>query len=277
MQSKWRGRSISRWGLVQTFSRRDVAESSKSSDFLEADNVKSPIRVITAAAIFDGHDAAIGIFRRIFQSMGCDVIHLGHDRSAEDVAKAAIQEDAHLIAITSYQGGAVEMFTHTRHILDEAGFNHVVLVGGGGGTILPSEIRHLRDSGIARIYSPDDGRELGLTGMVEDAIRMVSGVDLALLSRFDDMGDVGARDHGGVAKLLTLAENGESEQLDSRLKSDGNDCPVIGLTGTGGAGKSSLTDELVLRIHRTIQKQKSHYSQLILPEKEPVGRFSETE
>ena len=173
MQSKWRGRSISRWGLVQTFSRRDVAESSKSSDSLEADNVKSPIRVITAAAIFDGHDAAIGIFRRIFQSMGCEVIHLGHDRSAEDVAKAAIQEDAHLIAITSYQGGAVEMFTHTRHILDEAGFNHVVLVGGGGGTILPSEIRHLRDSGIARIYSPDDGRELGLTGMVEDAIRMV--------------------------------------------------------------------------------------------------------
>ena len=112
-----------------------------------------PIRVITAAAIFDGHDAAIGIFRRIFQSMGCEVIHLGHDRSAEDVAKAAIQEDAHLIAITSYQGGAVEMFTHTKNILDAAGFGHVVLVGGGGGTILPSEIRHLRDSGIARIYS----------------------------------------------------------------------------------------------------------------------------
>ncbi|MEC9137877.1 MAG: cobalamin-dependent protein, partial [Candidatus Thermoplasmatota archaeon] len=146
-----------------------------------------PIRVITAAAIFDGHDAAIGIFRRIFQSMGCEVIHLGHDRSAEDVAKAAIQEDAHLIAITSYQGGAVEMFTHTKNLLDAAGFGHVVLVGGGGGTILPSEIRHLRDSGIARIYSPDDGRELGLTGMVQDAIDLVSDLDLNSESRFRNL------------------------------------------------------------------------------------------
>ena len=227
-----------RWSLGQARGRRDVAETGKSDDSPGGDGVKSPIRVITAAAIFDGHDAAIGIFRRIFQSMGCEVIHLGHDRSAEDVAKAAIQEDAHLIAITSYQGGAVEMFTHTRQILDEAGFNHVVLVGGGGGTILPSEIRHLRDSGIARIYSPDDGRELGLTGMVEDAIGMVSGVDLTLSSRFDVMQDVDARDHGSVAKLLTLAESGNSEQLGRYLKNDMDGCPVIGLTGTGGAGKS---------------------------------------
>ena len=229
---------MGRWGLGQARDRRDVAETGKSDDSSKGDSVKSPIRVITAAAIFDGHDAAIGIFRRIFQSMGCEVIHLGHDRSAEDVAKAAIQEDAHLIAITSYQGGAVEMFTHTRQILDEAGFNHIVLVGGGGGTILPSEIRHLRDSGIARIYSPDDGRELGLTGMVEDAIGMVSGVDLTLSSRFDGIQDVGARDHGGVSKLLTLVESGGSEQLGRYLKNDAGGCPVIGLTGTGGAGKS---------------------------------------
>ena len=241
---------MGRWGLGQARGRRDVAETGKSDDSPGGDSVKSPIRVITAAAIFDGHDAAIGIFRRIFQSMGCEVIHLGHDRSAEDVAKAAIQEDAHLIAITSYQGGAVEMFTHTRQILDEAGFNHIVLVGGGGGTILPSEIRHLRDSGIARIYSPDDGRELGLTGMVEDAMGMVSGVDLTLSSRFDGIQDVDARDHGGVAKLLTLVESGDSEQLGRYLTNDTSGCPVIGLTGTGGAGKSSLTDELVLRIHR---------------------------
>ena len=128
-----------------------------------------PLRVVTAAAIFDGHDVAIGIFRRILQSQGCEVIHLGHDRGADEVARAAIQEDAHAIAITSYQGGAVEMFTHTKEILDESGFDHVFLFGGGGGTILPHEIEHLVESGIARIYSPDDGRELGLVGMVQDA------------------------------------------------------------------------------------------------------------
>ena len=177
-----------------------------------------PIRVITAAAIFDGHDAAIGIFRRIFQSMGCEVIHLGHDRSAEDVARAAIQEDAHLVAITSYQGGAVEMFTHTKNILDAAGFGHVVLVGGGGGTILPSEIRHLRDSGIARIYSPDDGRDLGLTGMVQDAIDLVRDLDLNSESRFADLDGVRCEDHAGVSKLLTYAENFDSN-LPSQISS----------------------------------------------------------
>ena len=208
-----------------------------------------PIRVITAAAIFDGHDAAIGIFRRIFQSMGCEVIHLGHDRSAEDVARAAIQEDAHLVAITSYQGGAVEMFTHTKNILDAAGFGHVVLVGGGGGTILPSEIRHLRDSGIARIYSPDDGRDLGLTGMVQDAIDLVRDLDLNSESRFADLDGVRCEDHAGVSKLLTYAENFDSNLPLSDFVADAT-CPVIGLTGTGGAGKSSLTDELVLRILR---------------------------
>ena len=124
-----------------------------------SEQVDIPLRIITAAAIFDGHDAAIGIFRRIFQSMGCEVIHLGHDRGADEVAKAAIQEDAHCIAITSYQGGAVEMFTHTKQILDHAGCEHVWLVGGGGGTILPNEIKHLSDSKIAKIYSPEDGRE----------------------------------------------------------------------------------------------------------------------
>ena len=209
----------------------------------------TPIRVITAAAIFDGHDAAIGIFRRIFQSMGCEVIHLGHDRSAEDVALAAIQEDAHLIAITSYQGGAVEMFTHTKNILDEAGFGHVVLVGGGGGTILPSEIKHLRDTGIARIYSPDDGRDLGLTGMVEDAMNLVRDLDLTEESRFPDPNEVTCEDHGSVSKLLTMAERGGSEGIISKLNDSTNICPVIGLTVTGAAGKSSLTDELVCLLY----------------------------
>ena len=223
---------------------------------IRASGGKMPLRIITAAAIFDGHDAAIGIFRRIFQSRGCEVIHLGHDRGADEVAQAAIQEDAHAIAITSYQGGAVEMFTHTKQILDASGFEHVFLCGGGGGTILPGEIRDLRDSGIARIYSPDDGRDLGLVGMVENAMEAASQIDLLESSRYSDLsGPIDASNHGAVAKLLTLAENGNDKLFNSKLEECrssklGNGCPVIGLTGTGGAGKSSLTDELMLRIQR---------------------------
>ena len=215
-----------------------------------------PLRVITAAAIFDGHDVAIGIFRRILQSQGCEVIHLGHDRGADEVARAAIQEDVHAVAITSYQGGAVEMFTHTKQILDEAGFGHVVLFGGGGGTILPHEISHLADEEIAHIYSPDDGREMGLVGMVQDAMERASKVDLLDSARFDSLsGPVTADDHGGVSRLLTLAENGDEDAFSAALKrvrsrSEKEACPVVGLTGTGGAGKSSLTDELTLRIQR---------------------------
>ena len=215
----------------------------------------TPLRIITAAAIFDGHDAAIGIFRRIFQSMGCEVIHLGHDRGADEVARAAIQEDAHCVAITSYQGGAVEMFTHTKQILDEAGFGHVSLVGGGGGTILPHEIQHLLDSNIAKIYSPEDGRELGLTGMVSDAIDRASKNDLLDPFRFESLKQpINASNHPSVSKLLTLAENADEKMFNEILErvrsTDGSKCPVVGLTGTGGAGKSSLTDELMLRIQR---------------------------
>ena len=221
-----------------------------------ASNGKMPLRIITAAAIFDGHDAAIGIFRRIFQSMGCEVIHLGHDRGADDVARAAIQEDAHCVAITSYQGGAVEMFTHTKQLLDEAGYEHVLLFGGGGGTILPHEIKHLRDSGIARIYSTDDGRAMGLTGMVANAIEEASKIDLLEVGRFNSLLEpISAEDHGAVSRMLTLAENSDEEEFNlvlERIRSvnSTSTCPVIGLTGTGGAGKSSLTDELMLRIQR---------------------------
>ena len=230
--------------------------SSPDGPAIRASGGKMPLRIITAAAIFDGHDAAIGIFRRIFQSRGCEVIHLGHDRGADEVARAAIQEDAHAIAITSYQGGAVEMFTHTKQILDASGFEHVFLCGGGGGTILPGEIRDLRDSGIARIYSPDDGRDLGLVGMVENAMETASQINLLDSSRYSDLSDpIDASNHGAVAKLLTLAENGDDKLFNSKLeecrsRKQGNGCPVIGLTGTGGAGKSSLTDELMLRIQR---------------------------
>jgi len=232
------------------------AEEVVSGDVARASDGRMPLRVVTAAAIFDGHDVAIGIFRRILQSQGCEVIHLGHDRGADEVARAAIQEDAHAIAITSYQGGAVEMFAHTKEILDEAGFGHVFLFGGGGGTILPHEIEHLDKNEIARIYSPDDGREMGLVGMVQDAMDSALNVDLLEESRFDDLsGPVTADDHGAVSRLLTLAENGNEgafstvlETVRSCAKEDS--CPVVGLTGTGGAGKSSLTDEIMLRIQR---------------------------
>jgi len=232
------------------------ADEGVSRDVARASDGRMPLRVVTAAAIFDGHDVAIGIFRRILQSQGCEVIHLGHDRGADEVARAAIQEDAHAVAITSYQGGAVEMFAHTKEILDEAGFGHVFLFGGGGGTILPNEINHLNESGIARIYSPDDGREMGLVGMVQDAMDSAMRIDLLDEERFGSLsGPVKADDHGAVSRLLTLAENGDEgafsaamEAVRSRAKEDA--CPVVGLTGTGGAGKSSLTDEIMLRIQR---------------------------
>ena len=215
-----------------------------------------PIRVITAAAIFDGHDAAIGIFRRILQSQGCEVIHLGHDRGADEVARAAIQEDAHAVAITSYQGGAVEMFTHTKDILQENGFEHVFLFGGGGGTILPKEIEHLKEQKISRIYSPDDGRDLGLVGMVRDAMAHASATDLLAESRFDKItGQVDADNHAAVSLLLTMAENSPPDQFSDKLSQARSreveaECPVVGITGTGGAGKSSLMDEVMLRIRR---------------------------
>ena len=215
-----------------------------------------PLRVITAAAIFDGHDAAIGIFRRILQSQGCEVIHLGHDRGADEVARAAIQEDAHAVAITSYQGGAVEMFTHTREILEEEGFGHVFLFGGGGGTILPHEIEYLKDSKIGRIYSPDDGRSMGLVGMVQDAMTKASQINLLDVSRFESLdGPISADEHGSVSRMLTMAENSSHEDFVEALSrtrsvAKSQECPVVGVTGTGGAGKSSLLDELMLRIRR---------------------------
>ena len=215
-----------------------------------------PLRVITAAAIFDGHDAAIGIFRRILQSQGCEVIHLGHDRGADEVARAAIQEDAHAVAITSYQGGAVEMFTHTREILDANGFEHVFLFGGGGGTILPREIEYLKNNEIGRIYSPDDGRSMGLVGMVQDAMQQACEIDLMEPSRFDSLDrPVTADDHGSVSRMLTMAENSTHEDFTDALArtrsvTESQGCPVVGVTGTGGAGKSSLMDEVMLRIRR---------------------------
>src|SRR5688500_2863100 len=129
------------------------------------------IRIVTAASLFDGHDAAINIMRRILQSKGAEIIHLGHNRSVHEIVETAIEEDVHAIAITSYQGGHLEFFKYMKDLLDESGCNHIKIFGGGGGTILPAEIEELQQYGIARIYSPDDGRRMGLEGMIDDLIR----------------------------------------------------------------------------------------------------------
>ena len=213
-----------------------------------------PVRVITAASLFDGHDAAINVMRRLIQSSGAEVIHLGHDRSAKDVVDCAVQEDAHAVALTSYQGVHMEYFTYIRQLLDEAGCEHIRIFGGGGGTITPPEIRDLHKSGISKIYSPDDGRKMGLMGMIHDLMGTASEVDLIADSRIASLnGPITADDMAKVGLLMTLSESATADEFQTTLdkvRSSSNDVPVIGFTGTGGAGKSSLLDELMLRILR---------------------------
>ncbi len=197
---------------------------------------KHPVRIVTSAALFDGHDAAINVMRRIMQATGAEIIHLGHNRSVEEVVNAAIQEDAQGVAITSYQGGHMEFFTYLREMLDERGGEHIKIYGGGGGVIVPEEIRELHKRGIDRIYSPEDGRTLGLQGMIND---LVQGCDYDLTALNSKNGST------TLARAITLAEfspNGQHVAV-----TDQKTVPVIGLTGTGGAGKSSLADELVRR------------------------------
>ena len=195
-----------------------------------------PVRVITAASLFDGHDAAINVMRRLIQSSGAEVIHLGHDRSAKDVVDCAIQEDAHAIALTSYQGGHVEYFTYIRQLLDEAGCEHVRIFGGGGGTITPPEIRDLHQAGISKIYSPDDGRKMGLMGMIHHLMGLAAEVDLISNERMKSLkGPVTANDMADVGLLLTLSESADEASFNSMLeqcRSSTKDVPVIGFTGT---------------------------------------------
>lgn len=210
---------------------------------------KNKIRIVTAASLFDGHDAAINIMRRIIQSTGCEVIHLGHDRSVEEVVNTAIQEDAQAIAMTSYQGGHNEYFKYMFDLLKEKGSEHIKIFGGGGGVILPEEIKDLMDYGITRIYSPDDGRELGLQGMIND---MVQRCDFATGENLNgEVNHIVEKDTKSIARLISAAENFPEESkadLDKvHTMADALDTPVLGITGTGGAGKSSLVDELVRR------------------------------
>jgi methylmalonyl-CoA mutase len=213
------------------------------------DQPQNKVRIVTAASLFDGHDAAINIMRRIIQSTGCEVIHLGHDRSVEEVVNCAIQEDAQAIAMTSYQGGHVEYLKYMYDLLKEKGAPQIKIFAGGGGTILPEEIDELHTYGVTRIYHPDDGRAMGLQGMINDMIEKCdfpTGEKLnGEIDRIEDKVDV------DLAKLISAAENfpEESKAILEKVheKAAKMDTPVLGITGTGGSGKSSLVDELIRR------------------------------
>ena len=212
---------------------------------------KNKVRIVTAASLFDGHDAAINIMRRIIQSTGCEVIHLGHDRSVEEVVNCAIQEDANAIAMTSYQGGHIEYLKYMYDLLQEKNAGQIKIFAGGGGTILPEEIKELEDYGITKIYHPDDGRKMGLQGMIN---HLVESSDFVLGEKINPKNcikNLQKKDVNTIARLITAVENfpklhkkttSEIKDLASKSKT-----PVLGITGTGGAGKSSLVDELVRR------------------------------
>lgn len=210
---------------------------------------KHKVRIVTAASLFDGHDAAINIMRRIIQATGVEVIHLGHDRSVEEVVNTAIQEDANAIAMTSYQGGHNEYFKYMYDLLKEKGAGHIKIFGGGGGVILPEEIKDLMDYGITRIYSPDDGREMGLQGMIND---LVEKSDFAIGDQLNgEVNVLHEKNPKSIARVISAAENFPDvakNALDTiHTKNKNSKTPVLGITGTGGAGKSSLVDELVRR------------------------------
>jgi len=207
------------------------------------------IRIVTAASLFDGHDAAINVMRRIIQATGAEVIHLGHNRSVQEIVDCAIQEDVQAIAITSYQGGHLEFFKYMYDLLKEKGCGHIRIFGGGGGVILPHELKELHDYGITRLYSPDDGREMGLQGMVNDLMEKCdfpTGLDGKA-----DINDIGKRDFRAIARLISAAENYPEQTAPLietlRKKKNKRNSPVLGITGTGGSGKSSLVDEIVRR------------------------------
>ena len=215
------------------------------------DNLSNKVRIVTAASLFDGHDAAINIMRRIMQAKGAEVIHLGHNRSAAEIVDCAIQEDAQGIAITSYQGGHLEFFKYMYDLLREKGCGHIKIFGGGGGTILPSEIAELHKYGITRLYSPDDGRQMGLEGMIEDVIRQCDFTTTQGLN--GHLQELPSRNDKLIAQAITIAEN---DALPDTLPAPKTGAGVVlGITGTGGAGKSSVTDELVRRFLRSFDKQ----------------------
>jgi methylmalonyl-CoA mutase len=220
---------------------------------------RHPIRVVTATSLFDGHDAAINIMRRILQATGAEVIHLGHDRSVREVVDAAIEEDVQGIAVSSYQGGHMEFFKFMVDLLKERGAGHIRIFGGGGGVIVPDEIEELEAYGVSKIYSPEDGAAMGLQGMINHMVRLMDepggGGEVPAVA------DLSASDKGAVARMISAVEsakadeNGHLAKLRQELlqRAEELTVPVIGITGTGGAGKSSLTDELIVRLLHDIK------------------------
>ncbi|MBS0418481.1 MAG: methylmalonyl-CoA mutase family protein [Proteobacteria bacterium] len=212
---------------------------------------RPPLRFISAASLFDGHDAAINMIRRLLQAHGAEVVHLGHNRSVADIVRAAIQEDADGVAVSSYQGGHNEYFQYMVDMLREKGRPDIRVIVGGGGTIAPHEIEALERHGVEKIYTPEDGRKMGLKGMIDDVFVRISGVQKPAF----EFGPLNARDHGHIARTLSVLEAAGEEDAQRQLirralAKSRNKVPVIGITGTGGAGKSSLTDELLARFVR---------------------------
>ncbi len=218
---------------------------------------KNKVRIVTAASLFDGHDASINVMRRIIQASGAEVIHLGHNRSVQEIVDCAIQEDAQAVAITSYQGGHIEFFKYMYDLFKENGRQNIQIFGGGGGVILPSEIKELQEYGIARIYSPDDGRQMGLQGMINDLLQKsdysISEIPENIVKK------VSEKDVKSIARLISCVENisAESDNTMSEIREIAKQkkIPVLGITGTGGAGKSSLVDELVRRYTENAPKK----------------------
>ena len=215
---------------------------------------KKRVRFVTAASLFDGHDASINIMRRILQSLGVEVIHLGHNRSVEEIVSAAIQEDVQGIAVSSYQGGHVEYFKYMYDLLKEKGASHIRIYGGGGGVIIPSEREELHHYGIAKIFSPEDGRLMGLQGMIQYMVDECQKIVLPEIPSVDQLEKI---NHQAIAQYITVVENallnGAMQEQAATLEAikrdlkQASNIPVLGITGTGGAGKSSLTDELIRR------------------------------
>ncbi len=221
----------------------------EQQDGRETATASPPLRVVTAASLFDGHDAAINVMRRLIQARGAEVIHLGHNRAVADIVRAAVQEDADAIAVSSYQGGHLEFFQYMVEMLQERGAGHIRVFGGGGGTITPDEIRLLESSGVERIYHPNDGLELGLEGMIDDLVARATQPPGSKQA----VGVAGGDDDLVVARMLSAIEDGSlGEDALAGLRAEwalaGAGVPVVGITGTGGAGKSTVTDEIVSRL-----------------------------
>mgnify|MGYP000200435867 CR=1 FL=1 len=213
----------------------------------QSTELEHPVRIVTAASLFDGHDAAINIMRRLIQDGGAEVIHLGHNRSVRDIVRAAVQEDAQAIAISSYQGGHVEFFSYMVDLLKEHNASHIKVFGGGGGVIVPEEIHKLHDYGVTRIYSPEDGRKMGLEGMIGDLLQTSDYSVLENAPSLEDLSADNPHQFGAIARAISFAEN-QSDKVSHLLNTPTDKVvPVVGITGTGGAGKSSFTDELIRR------------------------------